>query len=154
MQVSCILGRSLTCSTFTCKLAMAMATEACAQGSQSRKIMNPELWGNLQQHMGLEKVQVRLPLTEFFRNRLVCKEWNRLAADREFLEESFRYRPLAIPEPYFLLRCYGVWGRCKLLLLARDHHLSGRLWSTTTLPSHIRCNASAAIVSRARPFPN
>lgn len=48
---------------------MEMATEASAQGSQSSKIMNPELWGNLQQHMGLEKVYVRLPLTEFFRNR-------------------------------------------------------------------------------------
>ena len=115
-----------------------MATEASAQGSQSSKIMNPELWGNLQQHMGLEKVYVRLPLTEFFRNRLVCKEWNRLAADREFLEESFKDRPPAIPEPYFLLRCYGVWGRYKLLSMARDHHLSGRLWSTTTLPSHFR----------------
>lgn len=35
---------------------MAMATEASGEVSQSSKIMDPELWGNLQHHMGLEKV--------------------------------------------------------------------------------------------------
>lgn len=51
--------------------------------------MDPQLWGNLHRHVGLEKVFTKLPFRKFFQARLVCKEWNRLASDEKFLEESY-----------------------------------------------------------------
>lgn len=114
---------------------MAMATET-AQGSDS-KSMDPELWGDLQHHVSLEwLLYVKLPIREFFQNRLVCKEWNRLAGDREFLEESSKHR-CPIPEPFFFLESW-VGSEHKFLLLGRDH-LTG-LWSTTRMPSNLSCS--------------
>jgi hypothetical protein len=114
---------------------MAMAMEA-AQGSES-KSMDPKLWGNLQHYVSLEwLLYVKLPIREFFQNRLVCKEWNRLAGDREFLEESSKHR-YAIPEPFFFLESWIGSGH-KFLLLGRDH-LTG-VWSTTRMPSNLSCS--------------
>ena len=74
---------------------------------------------------------VKLPVREFFRYRSVCKEWYRLAGDREFLEESFKHR--LIPEPYFFLESWfggQAWFlRCWLVT---------GLWSTSWLPSDLQ----------------
>ena len=111
---------------------MAMASKA-VQGSDS-KSMDPKLWGNLQHHVSLEwLLYVKLPIREFFQNRLVCKEWNRLAGDREFLEESSKHR-CPIPEPFFFLESW-LGSEYTFLLLARDH--STGLWSTTRMPSNL-----------------
>jgi hypothetical protein len=91
-------------------------------GSRRRRIgrdgsagsgMDAELWGELQRYVDLKEVFAKLPLREFFQLRLVCKEWNRLASDQQFLEESFK-RP--IPKPYFVVNAYSS-GRRKLTCL-------------------------------------
>ncbi|KAG0625546.1 hypothetical protein M758_2G064000 [Ceratodon purpureus] len=45
--------------------------------------MDARLWINL------AMVYAKLPVRDFCRLRLVCKDWNRLASDRRFLEETF-----------------------------------------------------------------
>jgi hypothetical protein len=99
------------------------------EGGASRD-MDAELWGRLQLHIGLERVFAKLPFREFFQLRLVCKEWNRLAGDRAFLDESFR--EYLIPKPYFVLDAQGFDDKVRGLL-ARDR--SSGLWSWTRLPS-------------------
>ncbi|KAG0626615.1 hypothetical protein M758_2G138300 [Ceratodon purpureus] len=62
--------------------------------------MDPELWGNWQYGIPLDLIFAKLPLREFFQLRLVCREWNRLAGDREFLVAA---NPKPIQKPYFHL---------------------------------------------------
>lgn len=94
--------------------------------------MDVKLWGELHHYIDLKEVFAKLPLREFFQLRLVCKEWNRLASDQKFLEESFKN---PIPKPYFVVNAYSV-GRQKLTcLLAYD--AASRRWSSTRLPSFL-----------------
>lgn len=86
--------------------------------------MDLECWGRLQHYIGLERVYTKLPLREFFQLRLVCKEWNRLAGDSKFLEESFKDHP--IPEPFFCLQSYLS---SKTVLWAYER--TSGLWSST-----------------------
>ncbi|KAG0587161.1 hypothetical protein KC19_2G144500 [Ceratodon purpureus] len=65
-----------------------------------RGYMDPELWGNLQYEISLGLIFAKLPVREFFQLRLVCREWNRLAGDREFLVAA---NPKPIQKPYFHL---------------------------------------------------
>lgn len=58
--------------------------------------MDPRLWGDLQHHIGLENVYLRLPLRDFFRLRGVCKDWNTLAQQRRCFTE-------VIQKPYFAI---------------------------------------------------
>jgi hypothetical protein len=52
--------------------------------------MDPRIWGNLKYYVDLqEMVYAKLPVREFFRLRLVCKEWNALACDPQFLRHAF-----------------------------------------------------------------
>ncbi|KAG0569627.1 hypothetical protein KC19_6G103400 [Ceratodon purpureus] len=62
--------------------------------------MDPELWGNLQCEIPLDLIFAKLPLREFFQLRVVCREWNRLASDREFLVAA---NPKPIQKLYFHL---------------------------------------------------
>ena len=75
---------------------MAMAAEGTHM-SNNGNIMDPKLWGDLRHHISLESVYMKLPMREFYLYRSVCKEWNRLAGDREFLEERDNY--ILIPKP-------------------------------------------------------
>lgn len=90
--------------------------------------MDPELWGTLQNHLDLKNIYAKLPLCEFFQLRLVCKEWNRLASDREFLEASFT-APLA--KPYFIV--FGQHGTTELNRLL-SYDASTKQWSSTPIP--------------------
>jgi hypothetical protein len=110
-------------------------------GSRRRRIgrdgsagsgMDAELWGELQRYVDLKEVFAKLPLREFFQLRLVCKEWNRLASDQQFLEESFK-RP--IPKPYFVVNAYSS-GRRKLTCLL-TYDAASKRWSSTRLPSFL-----------------
>lgn len=92
--------------------------------------MDPELWGKLQRYIALEKVYTKLPFREFFQLRLVCKEWNFLAGDRAFLEET--YKDFVIPEPYFVLDTEGPNDKVRGLL-ARDARTAR--WTWTRLPN-------------------
>jgi hypothetical protein len=56
---------------------------------------------NLQYYIDLERLFVNFQLRDFFRLRSVCKDWNRVASNREFLERSLKDR--SIPNPYFFL---------------------------------------------------
>lgn len=93
--------------------------------------MNAELWGELQHYIDLKEIFAKLPLREFFQMRLVCKDWNRLASDRNFLE-SFQN---PIPMPYFVVNAYSS-GRRKLTCLL-TYDASSRRWSSTRLPSSL-----------------
>jgi hypothetical protein len=67
--------------------------------------MDPKLWGELGNHIELAKnIYSKLPIQEFCRLRVVCKEWNRLSRDRKFLESCYTS---PIPKPYFCLRAEG-----------------------------------------------
>lgn len=104
--------------------------------------MDPQVWGNLQYYMGLERVYAKLPLKEFFKLRLVCKEWNRLAGDRDFLHENFKeYCP--IPELYFFMESYDCDEK---VMLAYDRSSSS--WSVTQLPPcpYNKCRALEGLV--------
>ncbi|KAG0606701.1 hypothetical protein M758_9G161300 [Ceratodon purpureus] len=94
--------------------------------------MDVKLWGELQRYIDLKEVLAKLPLQEFFQLRLVCKEWNRLASDRKFLEESFRN---PIPKPYFVVNACSVGRRKLTCLLTYDG--ASRRWSSTRLPSFL-----------------
>lgn len=87
--------------------------------------MDARLWGGLQNHIDLAMVYVKLPIGDFFRLRGVCKEWDRLASDRAFLEETFK-EPIA--KPYFVV---GTW-KMNSRLLAYDGAF--RRWSWTRVP--------------------
>lgn len=52
--------------------------------------MDPRIWGNLKYYVDLEMVYAKLPVREFFQLRLVCKEWNALACDPQFLQQAFK----------------------------------------------------------------
>lgn len=99
-----------------------------ARNGESRS-MGPKLWGTLQSYLDLKNIYVRLPIEDFFRLRLVCKEWNRLASDREFLESTFT-TPIA--KPYFLVIA-ASWIEKLHGLLSFD--ASSRRWNWTRLPS-------------------
>ncbi|KAG0562866.1 hypothetical protein KC19_9G177700 [Ceratodon purpureus] len=88
--------------------------------------MDVRIWGKLGNHIDMSLIYAKLPMEEFFRLRQVCKEWNRLAADRVFLEESFRD---PVPRPYFAVDSAKMGHR----LLARN--ATSKLWSWTRLPS-------------------
>ncbi|KAG0557737.1 hypothetical protein M758_11G149200 [Ceratodon purpureus] len=107
-----------------------MAKLTGEQGKGSGEEMDAELWGSLQRYIGLEKVYTKLPFREFFQLRLVCKEWNRLAGDRAFLEET--YKDFILPEPYFVLDAEGPDDKVRGLL-ARDGRT--KLWTWTRLPN-------------------
>lgn len=92
--------------------------------------MNPELWGNLQRHIGLENIYAKLPFRQFFQLRLVCKEWDRLASDAVFLNST--YKNFLLPEPYFVLDADGPDGKVRGLL-ARDPR--SNQWTWTRLPN-------------------
>lgn len=64
--------------------------------------MDPRIWSELQHFIDMEKkIFSKLPFREFFQARAVCKEWNRLASDPEFLRENAK--PV-IRKPYFCLK--------------------------------------------------
>lgn len=88
--------------------------------------MDARIWGKLGNHVDLSLIYAKLPMDEFFRLRQVCKEWNRLASDRGFLEESFRD---PTPTPYFVVDSAKMGHR----LFSRDAS-TGR-WRWTRLPS-------------------
>ncbi|KAG0608706.1 hypothetical protein M758_8G126000 [Ceratodon purpureus] len=92
--------------------------------------MDPELWGTLQNHLDLKSIYAKLPLGEFFQLRLVCKEWNQLASDREFLQTSF---PTPLARPFFLVSGQHV-DRTLNRLLYFD--ASTRRWNSTPSPGH------------------
>jgi hypothetical protein len=97
---------------------------------QDSEEMDAELWGTLQRHIGLEKVYAKVPFREFFQLRLVCKEWNGLAGNRAFLEET--YKEFILPEPYFVVNAEGPDGKVRGLL-ARDGRT--KQWTWTRLPN-------------------
>jgi hypothetical protein len=96
---------------------------------ESNGVMDPNLWGTLPNHIDLKQIFAKLPLREFFQLRLVCKEWNRAAVDRGFLESSFT-RPLA--KPYFVV-AGGSWSQELVGLLSYD--AVRKRWNWTRLPS-------------------
>lgn len=103
---------------------MDMAANMRSHGEGSEG-MDARLWGELQHHIDLAMVYAKLSIWDFFRLRLVCKEWNRLASDLEFLEETFRD---PIPKPYFLVNTWKMKNR----LLTYDG--SSRRWNRTRTP--------------------
>ncbi|KAG0604000.1 hypothetical protein M758_10G136400 [Ceratodon purpureus] len=131
---------------------MDVGRQMTSSGEGSNDTMDSALWGQLQYHINLATtVYVKLPIGDFFRLRLVCKEWNRLASDRGFLEEIFRD---PIPEPYFVVgnpsfECGFSWNifnvanqRMKSRLLSYDG--SSRRWSWTRVPDMF-CEAMAGM---------
>lgn len=92
--------------------------------------MDPNLWGMLQNHVDLKNIYVKLPFVEFFQRRLVCKEWNRLASDREFLEHTFT---TPVPKPYFLVSGQFVDRELHRLL---SYDASTRRWNSTPVPAY------------------
>ena len=75
---------------------MDMAAQMMSYGEGSQG-MDARLWGQLRNHIDLgATVYVKVPIGDFFRVRLVCKEWDQLASDRGFLERTFRD---PIPKP-------------------------------------------------------
>jgi hypothetical protein len=105
-----------------------MATEMRGDGEG----MDARLWGELQRPIDLAMVYAKLPIGDFFRLRLVCKEWSRLASDRGFLEDVFRE---PIPKPYFVVKM-------KHRLLTYD--TASRRWSWTRTP-HALCEAGGVL---------
>lgn len=51
--------------------------------------MDPEIWRELKNYISMDKVYAKLPLRKFFQLRLVCKEWNQWASNRQFLQQTF-----------------------------------------------------------------
>lgn len=96
---------------------------------ESTGILDPKLWGTLQNYLDLKHVYAKLPFREFFQLRLVCQEWNRLASDRAFLESSFT---TPLPKPYFVIHA-GSWAETLIGLLSYD--ASTRRWNWTRVPS-------------------
>jgi hypothetical protein len=95
-------------------MAMVMAAEGSHMSNNSN-MLDPE--GDLQHHISLESVYAKLPMREFYLYRSVCKEWNRLAGDREFLEE--RDKHLLIPKRrIYHGTVHGLGDRMSFLLLA------------------------------------
>ena len=92
--------------------------------------MDARLWGTLQNHVDLKNIYARLPMREFFRLRLVCTEWNRLASDRGFLENSF-VAPLA--KPYFVVSGQFQSEELNRLLC---YDAGTGWWNATPMPSH------------------
>lgn len=66
--------------------------------------MDPEIWGKLKQYIGLDKVYAKLPPRKFFQLRLVCKDWNRLASDRQFLQNTFNDADIEVTSKMRFLR--------------------------------------------------
>jgi hypothetical protein len=87
--------------------------------------MDARLWGGLQNYVDLSMIYGKLPIEDFFRLRTVCKEWNRLASDQPFLEETFKD---PIPPPYFLIETKKANNR----MLTRD---ISQGWKWTRLPN-------------------
>lgn len=106
-------------------VAMAMSDGE----KESDAVMDPKLWATLQNYIDLKHIFAKLPLREFFQQRLVCKEWNRAAVDRGFLESSFT-RPL--PKPYFVVTG-NSWSEELEGLLSYD--ALRKRWNWTRLPS-------------------
>ena len=70
--------------------------------NEQQSAMDPEIWGHLQDNIGLaEMIFGKLPFHEF-KLRSVCKDWNRLACDRQFVVDTFK-KLLADDMPYFIL---------------------------------------------------
>ncbi|KAG0631839.1 hypothetical protein M758_1G283000 [Ceratodon purpureus] len=125
-----------------------MAIHSSGYGESSLQGMDARLWGRLQDHIDLTMVYAKLPIGAFFRLRQVCKEWNRLASDQGFLQESF---PHPIPQPYFvvgdrntemhrLFRCPKVGHR----LLT--YEVSSRRWNWSRLPFHLfKCEVAGLL---------
>lgn len=89
--------------------------------------MDPDLWGDLQHHIGLEDVYLKLPLREFFRLREVCKDWNRLARQRRCLTD-------AILKPYFVI-AYPVTGPfISYHSAVLTFHIASGRWKWNRLP--------------------
>jgi hypothetical protein len=108
-----------------------MATETRRDGEG----MDARLWGELQRHIDLAMVYAKLPIGDFFRLRVVCKEWSRLATDRPFLEDVFRE---PIPKPYFVI---GTWKMRHRLL---TYDTASRRWSSTRTP-YALCEAGGVL---------
>lgn len=65
--------------------------------------MDPQIWGHLQDHIGLAAmIYGKLPFKEFFQLCAVCKDWNQLACDRQFVADTFK-KLVADDMPYFVL---------------------------------------------------
>lgn len=101
-----------------------MAAERVSYGERSES-MDASVWSELQHHIDLTMVYTKLPIEDFFRLRLVCKEWNRVASDRGFLENLFRE---PIPKPFFIVGNWKMHHR----LLTYDN--ISRRWSSTRVP--------------------
>lgn len=99
--------------------------------------MDAKLWGELQSYMDLSMIYAKLPMAEFFRLRQVCKEWNRLAADRTFLLQTFE-APIA--NPYFVVANRRT-GHHRLLTC---EPAPSRRWSSTPLP-RARCEVAGLL---------
>lgn len=99
------------------------------EGEAGRSEMDPEIWSKLQNYIGLETIYGKLPFREFFQLRLVCKNWNRLAGDREFLEANFG--GYVIPKPYFVFSAEGLDGQVRGVL---SYDRYARTWRWTRIP--------------------
>lgn len=78
--------------------------------------MDPELWGQLQDYIDIEEmVFAKLPLHAFHRALSVCKKWNSLKQNQQFLE---RCSISSLPKPYFIL--YGPNQACHQAILVQD----------------------------------
>ena len=118
-------------------MANAMAT-AMATQCQGGDAMDVALWGDLQRHIDLALIFAKLPLHHFFRLRLVCKHWNRLAADAKFLDQTFA---APIPKPYFVV---DIHVGHRLL----NYDAIGRAWHWTRLP-RVKCEADGLLCEDA-----
>lgn len=97
-------------------------------GDEVEAMMDSNLWGDLQSHIDLSLIFAKLPLAPFFRLRLVCQDWNRLAADRRFLHHSFQP---PISDLYFVV-AHGTTGH---RLVTRD---GSSAWTSMPLPLPLR----------------
>lgn len=113
-------------------MAMAVQVSEATSSTDTNNIMDPDIWGNLQHYIDLERLFVNLQLRDFFRSRSVCKDWNRVASNREFLERSLKDRP--IRNPYFFLE---VGSGLNLLSVSANQSASSSsalIWSTRRWP--------------------
>lgn len=96
--------------------------------------MNAYLWAELQNFIDLSMIYAKLPLAPFFRLRQVCKEWNHLASNRQFLEQNFK-APISI-NPYFVIHCPNGGH---ILLTSESSS-----WSSMPVP-RMRCEVSGLL---------
>lgn len=107
-------------------MTMAMLTTAAHKWENE---LDTKLWKNLRYHIDVARVYKKLPVKEFFQCCVVCKEWNRLAGDIEFLESTFRDQ--CVCKPFFFLEPNFLVGDDVYLLASVDKF--GK-WSTMQLP--------------------